>query len=197
LFFWSYIAAAADLWSGWQLERGIGVWCSEFLASQNPFRTIWSTTLETRNFPFCHFEGSDIRVLFFLWFQISIRVWFLGIIFVCAQMRSRFFWEVRYLLIQNLMDIANQKKRKAWRVTTFYGFSFEHDTLVKCIQNLIMIIFIHVKWKWEMQEVSRVLYGCNHGEVLKPLPLHNTLSSASVEQNFDVQVSTCRFPWSS
>ncbi|CAK9197470.1 unnamed protein product [Sphagnum jensenii] len=37
------------------------------------------------------------------------------------------------------------------------------------------------------QEVSRVLYGCNRGEVLKPLPLHNTLSSASVEQNFDVQ----------
>jgi len=92
---------------------------------------------------------------------------------------------------------ANQKKRKAWRVTTFYGFSFEQDTLVKCIQNLIMIIFIHVKWKWEMQEVSRVLYGCNRGEVLKPLPLHNTLSSASVEQNFDVQVSTCWFPWSS
>jgi hypothetical protein len=25
LFFWSYIAAAADLWSGWQLESGIGV----------------------------------------------------------------------------------------------------------------------------------------------------------------------------
>jgi beta-ureidopropionase len=38
-----------------------------------------------------------------------------------------------------------------------------------------------------MQEVSRVLYGCNRGEVLKPLPLHNSLSSASVEQDFDVQ----------
>jgi hypothetical protein len=87
-------------------------------------------------------------------------------------MRSRFFWEVWYLLI------CKPKKKEGLEGDNFLWFFF---------------------WAWyscEMQEVSRVLYGCNCGEVLKPLPLHNTLSSASVEQNFDVQVSTCWFPWS-
>jgi hypothetical protein len=144
LFFWSYIAAAADLWSGWQLESGIGVWCSESLASQNPFGTIWSTTLENRNFPFWHFEGSDIRVFSFLWFQIFIRVWFLGIIFVCAQMRSRFFWEVWHLLIQNFMKFCKPKKKEGLEGDNFLWFffwawyscemhsEFDHDNIHSC-----------------------------------------------------------------